>query len=151
MKQNLILDFKDEARPAQPVDHLNISSEEMLLLLSLFDPYGMWRMDIDSGKLFWTDDVYRIHGIERSGDSVDLAEAIECYHPEDRKYVQQVLEEAIGRKSGFRLVLRLKKPGGGYKLVKSTGKYRELDSGQREMFGTFSEFQSACRAIATYG
>ena len=151
MKDNLILDFQDEARAPQDIGHLQISGEEMLHVLSLFDPYGMWRMELDTGLVYWSDDVYRIHGMERQDTPVDLKQAMEAYHPEDRPYVTQVLEEAVERKSGFRLVLRLKRPGGGYKLVKSTGKYRELADGTREIFGTFSEFQSASRAIATYG
>ncbi len=151
MRDNLILDFQDEARSPQDITEMELSAQEVLHVLSLFDPYGMWRVEIDTGMVHWTDDVYRIHGMERTGEAVDVQTAIERYHPDDRQYVSKVMEEAIERKSGFRLVLRLRRPHGGYKLVKSTGKYRERPDGTRELFGTFSEFQSASRAIATYG
>lgn len=147
----LNLDFREKARNPQIIKDMDICGAELLNILSAFDNYGMWRLDIETSKVVWSEDVFRIHELPRVDGPVDLDAAISRYHPEDQQYLPQVLGEAIARKSAFRFVLRLKRAYSGYKLVKSTGKYRHRPGYGPEMIGTFSEFQPANRAIASIG
>ncbi len=73
--------------------------------------------------------------------------AIEQYHPDDRQYLSQLIDDTIANKSGFQFVLRLKARQERYKLVRSIGNYREREDGTREIMGTISEFQPAHRMI----
>ncbi|EFL87925.1 PAS domain-containing protein [Ahrensia sp. R2A130] len=147
----LNLDFRERARNPQMIDDIDVSGAELLNILSAFDNYGMWRLDIETSQVSWSEDVFRIHELPQVDGPVDLEAAISRYHPEDQQYLPQVIEEAITRKSAFRFVLRLKRAYSGYKLVKSTGKFRHRPGCAPEMIGTFSEFQPANRAIASIG
>ncbi|MEL6750997.1 MAG: PAS domain-containing protein [Pseudomonadota bacterium] len=144
----LNIDFHDEMRKPQHLNGIEVDGSEMLNVLSLFDPYGVWQLDLQTGKVTWTEDVYHIHGMPVGDGTVDLDAAVEAYHPEDKPYLEQAIEEAVSRKTGFRIVLRLKRPRGGYKLVKSTGMFRTRADGSGELFGTFSQFQPANRSVA---
>lgn len=138
-------------RPQQEISDFRLSPQEMIDLLSMYDPYGVWRMDLESGSVHWSRDVFEIHGLEYSDGPVDLNAALAAYHPDDAKIVAQLLDETIEKKSGFRFVLRLKQSNGRYKMVKSTCRYRQNQDGSEELYGLFSEFQLPIRNIAAYG
>ena len=143
----LNIDFRDELRPSQAVDELNISGQELLNVLASFRNYGLWRLNLETQKSTWSEDVYRIYGMAYTPGRIDLDYAMGQYHPDDRPYLARLLDDAVAHKSGFQFVLRLKGRGGRYKLVQSIGKYRERADGARELYGVFSEFQPAVRMI----
>jgi hypothetical protein len=137
-----------EPRPFQDISSFEMSGNDILSLLSMHDTYGAWRLDLASGKVEWSKDVYEIHGMPFTEGSVDLASAIAAYHPEDAKIVAQLIEEAIANKSGYRFVLRLRRPNGTCKMVKSIAKYRKRENGKEELIGLFSQFALPIRSIA---
>lgn len=149
LADELILDMRRELRAPQSIELDNFSAKKLLHILSLFDPYGIWRLNVTSGLVYWTDDVFKIHDMEIASGPVDLKTALGKYHPEDKKIVTQLIEEAVEQKTGFCFVLRLKRKRGGYKLVKSTGKYLTTTDGSEEIVGTFSQFQAAKRSIGS--
>ena len=144
----LYIQFKDSQRPVQSLEEIGLEGACLLDALAQFDLYGVWRIDLDTGMVFWTRDVFEIHGLPYAPGPVDLKEAISLYHPEDRELVANCIEEAIARKSGFRFVLRLLTPDGYNKLVKSNGRYRVTSEGREEIFGTFTQFQERIRTVA---
>lgn len=140
---SLNVELFNELRPEQDLDGFNVSAGEVMGLLSMYDPHGIWRLDLESGHVFWSHDVFEIHGLEPKPGPVNLNDAINSYHPEDAKLISQLIENCIEKKTGYRFVLRLKKPNGGYRLVTSVGRYRERVDGTREVFGLFSRASSS--------
>lgn len=151
MIDDLTFDMRSDLRSPQTIKIKDFEAEELLHILSLFDPYGIWQLSLDTGLVHWSDDVFKIHEMKPTPGPVDLKTALEKYHPEDTKIVSQLIEETVETKTGFRFVLRLKLKGGGYKLVKSTGKFRVASDGSEELVGTFSQFQAAKRSIGSIG
>ncbi len=145
----LSVETLDQIREPQDVSRFDIDSFEIFSLLSMFDRYGIWKLNCASGLVEWSNDVFLIHEMKPRDGSVNLAEAIEAYHPEDARVVGQLVEECISSKKPFRFVLRIADRKGGYKLVKATGMHRVSKDGQEEVIGTFSEFALAIRSIAT--
>ena len=135
-------------RSEQNISGFNLSSQDILDVLSMYDPYGVWRLELNSGLVYWSDDVFLIHGLEVSPGPVNLNDAINAYHPDDARVIGQLIEECIASKSGFRFTLRLLKRDGGFKLVKAIGKYRETSSGNPEIIGVFTPLAPAMRTIA---
>lgn len=144
----LYLEVKDTPRSLQSLEEIGLDDVSLLEALSQFDLYGAWRVDLDTGMVYWTRDVFEIHGLPYKEGPVDIKEAISRYHPDDRELVNNCIEEAAARKSGFRFVLRLMTPDGQNKLVKSNGRYRVNREGRGEIFGTFSQFQERIRSVA---
>ena len=144
----LNLQIADSLKCPQDIDAIGLGDASILDALSQFDPYGAWRLDVETGLTYWTRDIFVIHDMPYTAGPVDVLTAINAYHPDDRAIVHQCIEEAVAKKTGFRFVLRLGSSSENCKLVKSTGIYRENKSGKPELYGTFSQFQPPIRSIA---
>lgn len=107
---------------------------------------GHWYLGSDSRSLFWSEEVYRIHGVDPQGvtsdETVDLAQfsSLMLYHPEDRARVRTTLLAAMEREQGFRYEARVVRPDGSIRYVSSNGHPRHDASGAFEgLFGTFHD------------
>ncbi|MCB1222263.1 PAS domain-containing protein, partial [bacterium] len=55
---------------------------------------GNWAYDCDTGGLDWSEEVFRIYGLD-PGLTPSLADALEVTHEEDRSLLRQALRDAI--------------------------------------------------------
>jgi PAS domain-containing protein len=143
------LQFDTNPRPETKLSpkSVGLSADEVLDAISRFDAIGLWRVDLAQGLTYWSDNMFEIYGWAVREGPVDVAAAIEAYHPEDRAIVARCLEEAAKNNAGFRFVLRLKKPGGDYIWVKSCGLFRKAEDGSDEIFGYFEKFSALTRSV----
>jgi diguanylate cyclase (GGDEF)-like protein/PAS domain S-box-containing protein len=89
---------------------------------------GHWRLDIASGSVNWSPEVFKIHGLNHhSAPMVD--EAINAYHPDDRQMVEQHIEKAIESQQGFEFNARIIRPDGEVRHVFSRGEFDHAESG----------------------
>ncbi len=144
----LTVELREQAQVRKPSNGIDVTSEELLYLLSCFDLYGMWRAELDTGLVYWTEDVFRIHRMEVSAGPINLKDAISRYHRDDQKFVAQAIEDVAKHKSAFRFVLRLGGATDEQDFVKCTGHYRESTLGRQEVWGTFSKLLLPKRALA---
>ncbi|MEO0544447.1 MAG: PAS domain-containing protein [Pseudomonadota bacterium] len=126
---------------------IGVSADDAFVAMSAFDEIGIWRAELDSGLVYWTDSVFRIYGLEVKEGPVSIPDAIAAYHPEDRDLVLQCVEEASAKKTGFRFVLRLCRASGEIVWVKSHGMYRVNAEGREELFGYIEQFSPLARSV----
>ena len=116
--------------------------DEKMRLLQLAESaahVGHWRLDTESGKIKWSPEVFRIHGIERDVPPA-LEAAIESYHVEDRALVSGSLEEAIRGACGFTFTARIVRPDGEIRYVFSRGEIdRSTGEGAPGLFGIIQD------------
>ena len=143
------LQFDTKPRAYSPLDpeSLELSPEEILDAISRFDAIGIWRANLTTGLVYWSEHVYEIYGWEPQDGAVNVAAAIEAYHPDDREVVARCMEETANHKKGYRFVLRLMQPDGKYGWVKSVGLYRKRDDGSEEIFGYIEKFSAVARSV----
>lgn len=127
--------------------YLGIDNDELLDVLSQFEPFGLWRLDIDDGLTYWSDDAYLRHGMRPAEGPVDMVRAVRAYHPEDREHVMNCIEDAIRRRSGFRYVLRVSMAGAPVRVIEATGLYRLNEAGQPELIGTYRQVSKRVRSV----
>jgi PAS domain S-box-containing protein len=48
---------------------------------------GSWEYDTERRSFFWSEQMYRMLGLEISGDAIGISEACQLFHPEDRARV----------------------------------------------------------------
>lgn len=135
--------------PEQNWDHVGVTSREVVDLLGSIVPLGIWRLDIATGLVFWSEDAARIHGIEASNGSVSLVQMLTCYHPEDVAVIEELLESATTRHTGFRFVMRVNGSSGSPRMVAVAGRYRADNGG--ELIGYCHEYQDMVRAVVLEG
>ncbi len=68
--------------------------EKLVLDVQKMAKVGGWEFDIDSKELNWTDETYRIHGMEPKKNT-DLSIAINCYAPLERPRIQKLVQRGI--------------------------------------------------------
>lgn len=85
----------------------NLSEANRLLRMTEATTHvGHWRYDIAAGTLFWSEEVYRIHG--RDPDrTISRDEGLDYLHPEDKGRTWQVMLESVRDQSPFALRVRI--------------------------------------------
>ncbi len=58
---------------------------------------GTWELDVETDRLIWTDEVYRIFGLPK-GTELTYEHFLECVHPDDREYVDNKWKAALKKK-----------------------------------------------------
>jgi len=56
---------------------------------------GNWEWDIQTDKLYWSDEIYRIFGLTPQQVNVTYKEFLNYIHPEDREFVKKSVNEAL--------------------------------------------------------
>jgi PAS domain S-box-containing protein len=108
---------------------------------------GSWRLDIASGRVRWSDHVYRIHGVDPATFDPSLDDAIAFYHPDDREAVARFCARAIetGQSEEFRL--RLVRADGEERIVASQCRPEVGEDGKTvALYGVFQDVTDAARA-----
>jgi PAS domain S-box-containing protein len=99
---------------------------------------GSWSWTVATGKVVWSEEHRRIfgHDPEKEG-AADLQLFLGRLHPEDRAFVQQVLDIAIRDRAGFACDFRIVLPDGLVKYVQGIGRPIVTASGEiHEYIGT---------------
>ena len=97
--------------------------------------YRVW--DLDSDRVTWSDETYRIYGLMPQKGPIDLATIREMVHPEDRETGFRIAEEAILGRVRPDAEHRIVRPSGEVRTVNSQGDLKRDTSGRPyQMFGT---------------
>lgn len=145
----LHFDQVDRHFPLQRQDHVGVSSDEVVDLFGSVCPLGIWRLEIETGQVFWSEDAARIHGLEKSDGPVSLSEILAVYHADDAELVEQLLGATTVARNSFRFVLRVKGSAGSYRLIAAAGRFRDENGG--ELIGFCHEYDDFVRSIVLTG
>src|SRR6266478_3060912 len=101
---------------------------------------GYWVWDLDSDRVTWSDETYRIYGLMPQKSPIDLATIREMVHPDDRESVFRIAEEAILGRVRPDAEHRNVRPSGDVRTVHSQGDLKRDASGRPyQMFGTVQD------------
>ncbi len=88
-------------------------SESLLLMTEQISHLGSWSLDHRSNTLSWSDEVYRIFGLE-PGEFVPTYEGfLNLVHEEDRNMVDSAYVESLQRENGYEIEHRIVRRGTG--------------------------------------
>jgi PAS domain S-box-containing protein len=108
---------------------------------------GYWDRDFDTRRVTWSDEAYRIFGLEPQGRAVTSAALYGRVHPEDRAIVLGAVAEARRGGSRYDVEYRVVRPDGEVRIVHSKGDVTRDESGRlRRMFGTVQDVTERRRA-----
>jgi PAS domain S-box-containing protein len=100
-------------------------SEELLNRALKLAKMGGWEYSVDGG-LFWTQEVYDIHGIkpgmiEKEPDRDWIGDSINCYQKKDAERINDAFSKALSKGIPYDLTLRFKPWNGEEIWVRTTG------------------------------
>jgi PAS domain S-box-containing protein len=98
---------------------------------------GTWAVQFPSGEVSWSEEVYRIYGVDRDATKLSQQVAFGLIHPEDRTYVKETFEGAVRAMSDFAVEHRAMMADGSIKCLHALGRPVLNDSGELiEYIGT---------------
>jgi two-component system, sensor histidine kinase and response regulator len=105
-------------------------SEERLRLAFQSGHMGTWEWQIDTGRVYWSPEIERIHGRD-PGSFEGTFDAFQAdIHPDDRRHVQQRIEEAIERQDEFQIEYRIIRPDQSVQWVEGRGAVHQGTDGK---------------------
>jgi PAS domain S-box-containing protein len=78
---------------------------------------GSWELDFATGHLYWSDEVFRIFGLDEKSFTPSYEAFLELIHPDDKKMVASAYENSLVIKEGYEIEHRLLLPSGELKYV----------------------------------
>jgi PAS domain S-box-containing protein len=91
---------------------------------------GSWAWKVVSGGLFWSQEMFRMFGIDPEKTKPSHALFLERLHPEDRPRVEKDLDRALRERTDFESKFRILRPEGSTRFVHSLGRPTFNDSGE---------------------
>jgi PAS domain S-box-containing protein len=80
---------------------------------------GCWEWDPESGRLIWSEELYRIYGVDPDRFQPSLEAYLERVHPEDRALVARSVAACLADQRGFSFEERIVRPDGAVRELRS--------------------------------
>jgi diguanylate cyclase (GGDEF)-like protein/PAS domain S-box-containing protein len=121
----------DAARAEDGMDIAHRASEELRAAADLMSDaqrvanFGSWEWRLAGNEVFWSDQLYRIFGVEKKDDPhsfrTTFANYLERVHPEEQTEVRREIEAALADVTPFRFEHRIVRPNGDVRSVRCQG------------------------------
>ncbi|MGM0489840.1 MAG: sigma 54-interacting transcriptional regulator [Planctomycetota bacterium] len=108
---------------------------------------GNWDWDIESNVLCWSDEVYRIFGLEPGQFGATYEAFLNAVHPEDRGLVKRSVDDALNRCIPYGIDHRVVRPDGSERIVHERAEVTFSETGKPiRMLGTIQDITERKRA-----
>lgn len=97
---------------------------------------GSWTLDFDDRRVEWSDEVYRILGLEPGAVAPSVELFMSLVHPDDRTLTEEALAAAT-RTGGYHVEHRVVRPDGEVRILLEQGEIKEDEHGRaRHLIGS---------------
>jgi PAS domain S-box-containing protein len=110
--------------------HTALSLERQLEAAQQITHIGSWEWDLASSEVTWSDELYRIYGLEPRSCTITLQTFLARVHPEDQERVSNEITAALARGGRFGHVERIVRPDGTVRELETVGEVLKDDSGR---------------------
>jgi PAS domain S-box-containing protein len=119
------IDIEDRKRAEEKLKQ----SESQLAGAQRLAHVGSWDWEIRSNAVTWSDELYRIFGLEPGKINV-AGDATVLIHPEDRDFVSSTVHGAVKSKEPYSFHYRILRPNGEERIVHSRGHVLSDEQGE---------------------
>jgi len=95
-------------------------SEKRLKEAEQISHLGHWELDLKTNTLHWSDEIYKIFGLNQANFKATYEGFLEIIHPDDREYVNKAYTDSLKNKTKYEIIHRLKLNDGTEKYVTET-------------------------------
>ena len=112
-------------------------SQSQLLAAQQIAHIGSWEWDLLSNKVIWSDELYRIFGLEPAKTEATSKLFLEIIHPEDLAQVKEVLNESFSNQKPIKLSHRIIRPDGKIRFLEGRAELVSNEDGNpKKLIGT---------------
>ena len=90
---------------------------------------GSWEFHSSDPLVFWSDEMFNIHGVLPHGIIITLNSYIDFVHPQDIDLVKKAFADARGTETSFKINYRIVRPNGEIRYLSTTAKYKQDEVG----------------------
>ncbi|MCH7639635.1 MAG: PAS domain-containing protein, partial [Bacteroidetes bacterium] len=106
-----------------------IQSEAILKKAQEISEIGSYEWNVLGNSLIWSDEMFRIYGVDKNTFQPTIEKVVELTRLDDRKKIQEAIEQTIVNKKVQRIEYRILCPGGTEKVVLVDGEATLDDHG----------------------
>ena len=111
-------------------------TQALLTQVETLAKVGGWEYDVEEQKIAWTEQVYRIHGVDPATyDPSDLAEDLSFYSPEDQSRIQEAFQRAVETGEPYDLEVKFQNAQGQRMWVRIVADVEQDDGEVRRVYG----------------
>ncbi len=115
-------------------------SERMLAEAQRISHLGSWERNLGTGAGIWSEETYRIMGLEPGAPIPSPREVLERVHPDDREAVWQSYNRAVQERGSADMVFRLRRQDGRWRWLHGRAEARaEEKTGELMVLGTVQD------------
>ena len=97
------------------------NSNELLAEAQRLAHLGSWEWDVQRNIISWSDEMYQIYGVPKNEFDPVYENYINCVHPDDRDYVNGIVQGAFQNNEPFDFYHRIIRPDGAIRILHSQG------------------------------
>lgn len=116
---HIITDITESKRTSDKLER----SQQLLANAQRLAKTGGWEWNVEHQKMYWTKELYRLHGFEpteyESGSFEHINASLECYNPEDRPKILSAFDQCEKKGIGYDLEFEFQKSSGEKKWIKT--------------------------------
>jgi PAS domain S-box-containing protein len=110
---------------------------------------GSWEWDIQANRVSWSDELYRIYGLQREEFDVTYEATLTCVHPDDRELVKSTIEQTLHDQVHPDFDYRIIRPDGTVRVLQANGRVTADDTGRTiKLVGTVMDISEQKRIEA---
>jgi PAS domain S-box-containing protein len=108
-----------------------LKSEKLLSETQKTANIGSWDWDLKTGKAIWSDQLYNIYGRSSDLGVPEMKTFLDQYHPDDRKQVQNAIDDAIKNYLPYNIDYRIyRENDGAERWIRSQGLIERDENGK---------------------
>ncbi len=112
-----------------PMDDEGRPSAEELSLAERLGGLGTWEWDVASNSVRWSEELFRIYGLDPESFGASFEAYLALVHEDDRERVRKVIERALADQEDFHFFERVRRPSGELRELESVGRVLRDDAG----------------------
>ncbi|MEG3973753.1 PAS domain-containing protein [Microcoleus sp. herbarium8] len=124
-------------------------SEASLAAAQKIARIGSWEFDIIANKITWSEEVFRIFGLDSTASEPTYVQLLRMYHPDDRDSFKETVSLAISQGSSYKKELRILHSSGQIRYVEARGTSVFTETGEViKLLGTVMDITDRKQAEA---
>jgi PAS domain S-box-containing protein len=120
----------DAGHPGPSAEERVTRAEHQLAVAQQITHIGSWEWDVRTNVVSWSDELYRIYGLEPRSCEITFETFLSKLHPDDRARVQREVGVALASGSRFAYPERVFRPDGTIRELDTIGEAAKDESGR---------------------
>ncbi|MFZ4617496.1 MAG: PAS domain S-box protein, partial [Rectinemataceae bacterium] len=100
---------------------------------------GSWKIDLGTGTPSWSDETYRIFGVDPREYRLSRDSYRQVTHPDDRELVNRFIRDAVANKGAYRFTHRVIRPDGSIRHVRVDSEVASQVGATLQLVGTIQD------------